>query len=128
MLRKLFTILKGRNQPPSQNAQPHGAELVRFRHGVYEANAGNEDVLAGYVFTATLDPWTPLNALRQHGAVVRSLPTVDQRTSARDGVWLPKPKSFKELGLSGLRELPTQTTMASAIGYVPEDGGSFLPF
>lgn len=127
MLRKLFSIFGRSVSPASAPAQRYERSLTEFQNGVYEALPGHEDIMSDYVFIATLHPRTSLKVLRQHGARCSSLPTTDQRTASRDGVWLPMSKSWNELGLASLRELPA-STMASAVGPVPENGGAFLPF
>lgn len=105
---------------PASNDKP----IAEYNDGVYEAAAGNEDILAGYQFCATLDPRTPLYILLRHGKVAATLPTTSDRTDPADGIWTPKPKSWKELGLA-FKELPP-SQIASSVGPVPEDGGEFL--
>lgn len=116
---KRFLKMFGRTAPEEQ-----GEQITTYRDGVYEAAAGNDDILAGYRFCATLDPRTPLRILERHGTVSATLPAKHDRTDPADGVWTPKVKSWKELGLNIKEFAPS--VMASAVGLIPEDGGEFL--
>lgn len=84
--------------------------------------------ISGWRFVATLQLRTPLRVLDYHGLMFPGpFSEIPEIISAPwQGVWVPKTKSFRELGLD-IPEFPP-ATMASEIGYVPVDGGEFLPF
>lgn len=71
---------------------------------------------------------TPLRILARHGEKhsnrAAAPPTIADEPW--QGIWVPVPKTFRELGLD-IGE-PTPGTMASHIGPIPADGGTFLPF
>jgi hypothetical protein len=89
---------------------------------------GNADIITGLKFCATMKLQTPLRVLKRHGEVHQG---VDQpppliAREAWEGIWVPKTKTFRELGLD--REEPAPTTMASDVGPIPTDGGKYLKF
>lgn len=86
-----------------------------------------EDVSAGFEFMATMQLRTPLAVLRKHGqkhpGPPSKLPVVCDQA---DGCWIPKTKSFAELGLGDvLRELP-ESKVASLLG--PIYPSAYVPF
>jgi hypothetical protein len=88
----------------------------------------NQHIIASYQFCATLQLQTPLRVLVRHREFHSRLdtpPPVIARTAA-EGVWLPKPKTLRELGFN-VRDMPPGT-MASEIGQIPVDGGDYLKF
>jgi hypothetical protein len=85
------------------------------------------DVVVAMQFCATIQMRTPMRVLSRHRELHtdlnRPLPAIAQELW--EGIWLPKTRSFKEMGLN----LPEfSTTMASDIGQIPADGGDYLPF
>ena len=84
-------------------------------------------MLAGWEYSATLSLDTPLEALEHDGEVIRtSREELPDYGGPADGVWLPKTKSFEELGIDAPEV--SDGVRASQLGYVPSDGGTFLEF
>lgn len=86
----------------------------------------NNDVLDGLEFVATLQLRTPLEVLKHHGEVFkeRNQTTPSYAKELWHGIWLPKTKSFKELGLD-IEEIE-EGTSSSEIGYVKSS--EYVPF
>jgi hypothetical protein len=138
----VFDFLLGRGKPePSiqevkAEARPPTVAIANQERGastipsqqVYVTKASDfDEVIEGWEFNATLQLRTPLIALEHHGEVIRGVrPDGPTYGPPWAGIWLPKEKSWAELGLP-FRESPPGD-MASEIGPVPEDGGTFLPF
>ncbi len=77
----------------------------------------SSSVINGIEFFATLQLRTPLKVLIQHGSTHTDRNNPPKFTEeAWMGMWLPKLKSFKELGID-MPEMP-ETTVSSDIGYV----------
>lgn len=88
----------------------------------------NSDILEGLQFCATMQQRTPLRVLIRHGEIFMDLPN-DPPAIARaiwEGIWLPKPRSFHEMGID-LPE-PLDGQMASSVGIIPADGGNYLKY
>src|SRR5690606_20893346 len=84
---------------------------------------GNDDIIGGYEYSATLQLRTPLFVLKNHGRTVPATPEGPPRISDEmwHGIWIPAlTDEFKFLDEG--------STAASEIGYVPADGGDYLPF
>lgn len=84
------------------------------------------DVMSGYVFIATLQLRTPLRVLEMDGLVVPVTATRTEPAELWHGIWVPKPKSWRSIGV----DIPEFDlgTRASDIGPVPADGGEYLQF
>ena len=75
----------------------------------------------GFQFCVTMHITVPLALLRRHGETAKSIPRSDDDLSPAHGIWVPRvavPYQFLEQGAA----------IASSIGYVPRDGGKFLPY
>lgn len=88
------------------------------------SHSGNEDILAGLKFSATLNLDTPLEVLEHDGEIFIG----PQREAPRygdmsEGIWLPK-VDWSGIGV----DPPPSSTKASQIGQVPADGSTFLAF
>lgn len=74
-----------------------------------------------WTFCATLQRRTPLRVLEMHGSVFRGESPPSESTLMHEGIWIP-----------GMDDLLSQslapTTMASEIGPIPVDGGTYLQF
>lgn len=84
---------------------------------------GNDDIIGGYQYSATLQLRTPLFVLKNHGRFVPATPEGPPRVSDEmwHGIWV--------LALTDeFKFLDEGATASSEIGYVPADGGDFLPF
>jgi len=112
-LRKLFGRERG-EIPPAEEARRHDMPMVP---------PGNEDIISGWRFCATLQMRTPLAILREHDRLVPA--TRDgppQLTSEMwQGIWLPDTGPEWDFLNEG-------ATMASEVGAIPRDGGDYLPF
>ena len=116
-LKRLFSR-KQRSVPPPTQAPP-------IRIASDEAYDANEDVLEGVEFIATLHVTTPYSVLVHHGETFAG-PTskAPQYGTQGQGIWIPKTKSWKSLGID-LPELPP-SQHATDIG--PQYPGAYLRF
>lgn len=98
---------------------------ITYKHNDDRSYEKNVDVLAGLEFFATLQIRTPLNVLNHHGELFNGPPSqAPNYASQADGIWIPKTKSWAELGID-IEEM-SQGQCASDIGPVtPEE---YLPF
>jgi hypothetical protein len=84
---------------------------------------GNDDIISGWRYCATLQLRTPLFVLQQHGRLVPATSGGPPELTPEmwHGIWIP-----------GLGEefayLSRGATMASEVGQIPADGGDYLPF
>ncbi len=88
-----------------------------------------DEIIKGWRFSASMMPWVRLTVLRRHGEVhegagTENLPVITE--NGEEGIWTPVTRTFRELGFDVDEPLPS--TMSSAVGYIPLDGGTFLPF
>lgn len=81
---------------------------------------GNDDVIVGLRFVATMQLRTPLRVLRRHGEMhtKRDEPPSQICHEPWEGIWVPETRIFGHF----------QSSMASQIGPIPSDGGGYLPF
>lgn len=97
----------------------------------------NADIVKGYEFSATLQLRTPLRVLQHHGEVHQwsdnGLPAYAH--FLWEGIWLPITYSFAELAAMEVKLRSTDSSedhafeeIASDIGPVPGDGGTYLAF
>ncbi len=56
MFGRLLSIFRRPTTPAAATPRDVEPELVRFQNGVYEATAGNEDIIAGYTLRDRT-PW-----------------------------------------------------------------------
>lgn len=88
---------------------------------------GNQDIIKGLKFSATLQLRTPLRVLEHHAEVFNENGTPPfYALEAWEGVWVPVTKTFRELGVP--IDEPPEGEMASTVGPVSCDGGNFLKF
>lgn len=89
--------------------------------------SGDDKLIEGYEFCATMQLSTPLRVLKCHNELFSGPGTPPAIAGERwQGCWLPKIKSFRELGFD-IDEAPA-STMASDVGQIPSDGGDYLKF
>jgi len=89
---------------------------------------GNDDIITGLKFNATMQLRTPLRVLLRHGEIhaTRTKPPPKIALEMWEGIWFPKTKAFKELGID-FPELPLPpSTHASDVGPIRPD--DYLPF
>jgi len=87
-----------------------------------DLNAAHDDLITGWQLVVTMSSTTPLEWLLRDGETTEKPQDVPQL----HGAWVPKLRTFRELGFD-IDEVP-DSTRASEIGQIPEDGGDFLPF
>lgn len=138
LLKSLFSLLKESNTTSSQtiplntnsNNNTELEVLVQsnpMTSHLSHAYVADDSMFSGYMFCATLQPATPLAVLEHHGEVSHSgKETLPIYGSNADGIWTPRLKTWKDLGIN-LEEIGP-STMASAIGQIPQNGGEYLPF
>lgn len=88
---------------------------------------GDDDILDGLVFNATLQLRTPLEVLQHNGEVFKEKNQYPPKYAKElwYGIWLPKTKSYKELGRSDIEEIE-EGTSSSDVGTVKVF--EYLPF
>lgn len=113
-LRKLFGL--------NREAESASAEEAR-RHDMPMVPPGNEDIITGWRFCATLQMRTPLAILQEHNRLVPATPAGPPQLTNEmwQGIWVP------DLG-SDWDFLSEGASMASEVGAIPRDGGDYLPF
>lgn len=113
-LRKLFGLDREADTPPAEEACRHDMPMVP---------PGNEDIITGWRFSATLQMRTPLAILRKHNRLVPATPDGPPQltTEMWQGIWLPDTGPEWNFLNEG-------ATMASEVGAIPRDGGDYLPF
>lgn len=81
---------------------------------------GNDDVIVGLRFVATMQLRTPLRVLRRHGEMhsKRNEPPPHICHESWEGIWIPETRLSTHI----------PSSMASQIGPIPSDGGDYLPF
>ncbi len=81
-------------------------------------NWGDEDIIDGLEFVATLQLRTPLEILLHHGEIFRGKNQTPPNYVKEEwqGNWIPKTKSYKDLGLD-IEEIEN-SSCSSEIGYV----------
>ena len=117
LLKRLFG---GATPPPIKPSSP--PPLPRHDMPVHFSVQGNEDIIKGWQFCATLQLRTPLAVLEQHGRRVPLRPDGPPSitTEMWQGIWTPDVGD--EFSMFDAR------SMASEVGSIPADGGDYLPF
>lgn len=79
---------------------------------------GDEDIIDGLEFVATLQLRTPLEILEHHGEIFKEKNQTPPNYAKEQwqGIWIPKTKSYKDLGLD-IEEIGNDSC-SSDIGYV----------
>lgn len=133
MLRQLFKRLLGttprsrlRSEPePTSNSGGSwtiGNSAARHPYEV-EANHPAADIIGGMEFCATFQVRTPLRILQRHGQVLPLGSTLPDDFEPWMGIWVAKPKSWRELGID-TDEM--EHRVASPAG--PVTAAEYLPF
>ena len=126
MLARIFgALFRGKGESQSGSGESWTIGNPGARHP-YEVGPDHPvaDVLGGMVFHATLQTRTPLRVLRRHGQVLPLGSPLPDDFELWMGMWVPKPKSWRELGIDA-DELP-ETDAASDAG--PVMPSEYLPF
>lgn len=123
VLDKLFGLF--RKDVPQGIGAGHNGKAVgaESRHDMPLVPNGNEDIIAGYRFTATLQLRTPLRVLLEHNRLERISPEGPPMITSEmwQGIWVP------EL-IPEFQFLSEGEQASSDIGPVPANGGDYLPF
>ena len=130
---KILNLFR-KSRPPAKVATPTPSAATRVwekpRHDLAASGslAGFSDLHAGWRFCATMQLRTPLRVLARHGETHSDQCTAPPiiADEAWQGIWVPVSKTYRELGLDV--DEPALGAMASHIGPIPADGGTFLPF
>lgn len=93
-----------------------------------ELIAWDAHLMSGYRFSATIQLRTPLRILIRHGEVHRGSIPPSITLEPWEGSWLPVIKSWNELGIEAGGSPNLCGWMASDIGPIPKDGGSYILF
>jgi hypothetical protein len=86
----------------------------------------NDDVLAGWELSVTMQRRTPLAWLLRHREFHEGSNRPTEIVPMQHACWVPVTRSWRSLGID-VDEMP-ETAMASEIGQIPVNGGNFLPF
>ncbi len=89
---------------------------------IHSSVEGNEDIIKGWQFCATLQLRTPLSVLKQHGRRVPLSPDGPPliTTEMWQGIWIHD--------VGDEFSMFDAHSMASEVGSVPANGGDYLPF
>lgn len=101
--------------------------IANHQSHAYVTQYEDDSITDGFTFCATMQLRTPLAVLEHHNEIFtgkQGKPPI--YGTYADGIWIPRVKTWRELGID-LGEMDS-STMASAIGQIPEDGGDYLPF
>jgi hypothetical protein len=85
----------------------------------------NDDILAGWLLSVTMQRRTPLVWLQRHGEFHEGSDPPAEVVPMPHACWVPVTRSWRSLDID-LDEMPE--TMASEVGQIPANGGDFLPF
>lgn len=86
----------------------------------------NDDIIAGWQLSVTMQRRTPLAWLLRHGEFHEGSDRPREIVPMQHACWVPVTRSWRSLGIEV--DETRETTMASEIGQIPVNGGDFLPF
>lgn len=115
----MLNFIKNLFNKPKQNSFMNNNKTIGEMQNKSLEDWGNEDIIDGLKFTATLQLRTPLEVLKHHGEIFKGKNQTPPNYAKEQwqGIWLPKTKSFKDLGLD-IEEIENDNSSASDIGYV----------
>lgn len=120
MIGFLKRLFGGEKPAPTKSSAP----LPESRHDMFAHSSveGNEDIIKGWEFYATLQLRTPLAVLKQHGRRAPLTPDGPPMISTEmwQGIWT--------YDLGDEFSMSDGRSMASEVGSIPADGGDYLPF
>lgn len=120
-LKKYFNI-----QKPQPTCNVSLAKTIGEQQSLSLSEWGNQDIIKGLKFVATMQLRTPLRVLEHHGEIFNGPGSPPPYAKEMwEGIWVPVTKSFAELGIP-IEEPPSE--MASDVGPIPSTGGKFLNF
>ena len=91
-----------------------------------EDTIGFSDLIAGWEMSVTMQMRTPLKWLQRYREFHEGPERPAEILPPEHACWVPVTKSWHSLGIDMPEVL--DTTMASEIGQIPVNGGTFLPF
>lgn len=94
------------------------------RRAISRSKLEPDDVTKGYRYHIDLFSDPPLEYLRRHGETCEDSESPPPRDPY--GFWFPILKTWSELGITGLREIPEESKVASRIG--PVLSSEYVPF
>src|SRR3546814_14924091 len=112
-LRKLLGLISGHSSHGEEQVEAHS------RNDMAMVPPGNDDIIGGYQYSATLQLRTPLFVLKNHGRFVPVTPEGPPRISDEmwHGLWI--------LALTDeFKFLDEGSSASSELGYVPTNGRS----
>jgi len=106
--------------PPVQQGTPQ--PMPRYDVPAQSSIEGNEDIIKGWQFCATLQLRTPLAVLQQHGRRVLRSPDGPPMVTTEmwQGIWT--------FDVSDEFSMFDAVSIASEVGSIPANGGDYLPF
>lgn len=116
MLKSIISRLAGATPPPAAADTPYETDYWR-----------EKDILAGVQFSATLHVTTPLACVQHHTELFDGPPSAAPRYGLpQHGIWVPKAKTFRELGVDLPEFTSPSSPHASDIG--PINPREYVPF
>ena len=117
-------ILRSNGKPMEADSKPSNKTVGESQSEPMSAWS-NDDIITGFEFISTMQLRTPLRVLLRHGEIHTDRNTRPPEIAQEgwEGMWLPKTKTFRDLGFN-MNELPR--TIASDIGLIRAD--DYLPF
>lgn len=89
----------------------------------------DDDVVAGYRFSATIQLRTPLRVISRHGEYCPAGTAPPEIAKGPvEGVWVRVAKTWREMGIDLDGSSNLEGSHASDIGQIPTDGGDYLKF
>lgn len=120
MIGFLKRLFGGATPPSITSSMP--PPMPRHDIPVHSSIEGNEDIIKGWQFCATLQLRTPLTVLQQHGRRVPRSPGGPPvvTTEMWQGIWT--------YDVGDEFSMFDAVSMASEVGSIPANGGDYLPF
>lgn len=91
------------------------------QRSVQKLSQSNNDIINRFKLSVTMLPRVPLNLLRRHGEIQKSIPKEDGNLSSGDATWLPALDAKFDF-------LSEDATMWSPAGKIPTNGAEVLQY
>jgi tetratricopeptide (TPR) repeat protein len=120
-------ILRSNNDLQQGRQEPQSITIDGLQNAPMPSYMDMDDIVSGFEFCATLQLRTPLRVLLRHGEHYLKNDGGQPQIAREpwEGIWVPKLKTWEDLGITGIDEFP-DSTMASDIGAVRAE--DYLPF
>lgn len=114
----MLNFIKNLFIKPKQKSFINSEKTIGEMQNKFISDWGNEDIIDGLEFVATLQLRTPLEILLHHGKIFKGKNQTPPNYAKEQwqGIWIPKTKSYKDLGLD-IEEIENNNC-SSDIGYV----------